>query len=78
MGTLIARWQDWLGRGLEHLVLMEEPERIVTEAAILGNLDNGVFAAHYLILCDPSWSVKESRLPKSILTSQPSSRATRL
>jgi hypothetical protein len=53
MGTIIARWQDWSGGGVEHLVLTEEPNRIVAEAAILGNLDDGVFAAHYRILCDP-------------------------
>jgi len=36
MSKIVARWQDWTGTGLEHLVLTEEPDQVVAEAAILG------------------------------------------
>lgn len=59
MNKIIARWQDWSGKGIEHLVLTEEPNQIVAEAAILGTIDENVFAARYQILCDASWRVKK-------------------
>jgi hypothetical protein len=59
MNTIIARWQDWSGRGIEHLVLNEGPNRIVADAAILGTIDDHVFAARYKILCDTYWRVKK-------------------
>jgi hypothetical protein len=36
MSKIVARWQDWTGSGIEHLVLTEEANQIVAEAAILG------------------------------------------
>ena len=59
MNTIIARWQDWSGRGIEHLVLKEGPNQIVADAAILGTIDDQVFAARYKILCDAHWRVKK-------------------
>jgi len=58
MHTIIARWQDWSSRGLEHLVLNEGPDQIVADAAILGTINDHVFAARYKILCDSYWRVK--------------------
>lgn len=55
----IVRWQDWSGKGIEHLVLREGPDDIVAEAAILGTTDDEVFAARYHILCDRSWRVRK-------------------
>ena len=59
MKKIIARWQDWSGRGIEHLVLKEGPNQIVADAAILGTVDDNVFAARYKILCDASWRVNK-------------------
>ena len=59
MSKIVARWQDWTGTGLEHLVLREEPHQVVAEAAILGSVDDNAFAAHYHIRCDTSWRVKK-------------------
>jgi len=57
--TIIARWQDWAGKGLEHLVMREDSDEIVAEAAIIGSIDGKNFAARYRILCDESWRVTE-------------------
>jgi uncharacterized protein len=57
--TIIARWQDWSGRGREHLVLKEGTNQIVADSAILGTIDDQVFAARYKILCDAYWRVKK-------------------
>ncbi len=56
---IVARWQDWSGKGIEHLVLEEDADEIVAEAAILGSIDDENFAARYRILCDGSWRVTE-------------------
>jgi hypothetical protein len=56
---IIVRWEDWSGKGIEHLVLREGPEEIVAEAVILGTTDDEVFAARYRILCDQSWRVRK-------------------
>ena len=37
MNKIIARWQDWRGTGLEHLVITEEPFLIVD--GVLQNQD---------------------------------------
>jgi hypothetical protein len=61
MGTpTVARWRDWAGTGIEHLVLTQDADGIVAESALLGTTDIGtVFALRYRILCDPSWHVRE-------------------
>jgi hypothetical protein len=59
MNKVIARWQDWSGKGMEHLVLTEGPDEIVADAVILGTTDDRVFAARYRILCDTSWRVRK-------------------
>jgi hypothetical protein len=50
MKTIVARWQDWPGQGFEHLVLKEGPSEIVAEAAVMGTIDDQIFAARYKIL----------------------------
>ena len=56
---IVARWQDWSGKGIEHLVVREDSDEIVAEAAILGSIDVDNFAARYRIQCDGSWRVRE-------------------
>jgi hypothetical protein len=56
--TTIARWQDWSGTGVEHLVLREELTGVVTEAALLAGAGDGAFAARYRIACDPQWRTR--------------------
>ena len=62
MHTIIARWQDWSGRRFEHLVLKEDAGQIVAEAAVLGIMDDEVFAAPYKICCDAEWRVKHVQI----------------
>lgn len=57
--TTIARWRDWSGKGIEHLVLTERRYEIVADSVILGTSDEGVFAARYRILCDASWRARK-------------------
>jgi uncharacterized protein len=56
--TTALRWQDWSGNGLQHLVLSEEPDRVVAEAAVLGTAGDLQFAARFRILCDGAWRVR--------------------
>src|SRR5688572_24203987 len=60
--TIVARWQDWSGHGLEHLVLDVGPDGIVAEAALLGTVDGVIFAARYRIVCDRSWRVRRAEI----------------
>jgi hypothetical protein len=55
---VIARWQDWPGDGLEHLVLREGPEGVHAEAMVLGVADGQAFAARYRIVCDGEWRTR--------------------
>jgi uncharacterized protein len=57
--TIVARWQDWSGNGIEHLVLRERSEGVVAEAAVLGTAEEFQFAARYRILCDGAWRVRK-------------------
>jgi uncharacterized protein len=58
--TMISRWRDWAGTGIEHLVLTEDSDEVVAESALLGTTDIGsVYAMRYRIRCDPSWHVRE-------------------
>jgi uncharacterized protein len=55
---IIARWQDWSGAGLEHLVLKEGPRGINADAAIIGSAETEAFALQYRIQCDSMWRVR--------------------
>jgi uncharacterized protein len=59
MPTIIARWQDWAGRSIEHLVLKEGPTQIASDAVVLGTVDDQVFAVRYKIRCEADWRVRE-------------------
>lgn len=57
--TLVARWQDWAGTGLQHLVLREGPEELVADAVVIGTEEDGrPFAARFRIECDAGWRVR--------------------
>ncbi|MGH6959081.1 MAG: putative glycolipid-binding domain-containing protein, partial [Dongiaceae bacterium] len=57
--TIVARWRDWSGDGIQHLVLREESAGIVAEAAVLGTAEKFYFAARYRIHCDGAWRVRK-------------------
>lgn len=54
----IARWEDWSGRGLQHVVVTERADAIVAEAVCIV-AEDGVFAARYRIECDAEWRCRE-------------------
>lgn len=54
---LVARWEDWTGRGLQHLVLAEHADVIVADCVCV-DADGG-FAARYRIRCDTAWRCRE-------------------
>jgi uncharacterized protein len=50
----IARWEDWSGRGLQHVVLSDRADAVVAEAVCIVAEDAG-YAARYRIECDAGW-----------------------
>jgi hypothetical protein len=59
---IVARWQDWSGKSLEHIVVQEDGEKIVAEALILATAGDDNFAVNYSILCDTAWRVTKVRI----------------
>jgi uncharacterized protein len=59
--TVTARWTDWEGRGLEHLVLRFEDTRIVAEGALLSGGEEPV-AAIYRVQCNSRWRVRAASI----------------
>jgi uncharacterized protein len=58
--SIVARWEDWSGDGLQHLVLREGPEKVVAEAVVLGMAEERPFAARFRIVCDGAWRVRSA------------------
>jgi hypothetical protein len=67
--TVIARWKDWSGEGLEHLILQERADGITVDSLVLTPPEDIVLAAQYRISCDPSWRVL--RLEVSLVGESP-------
>ncbi len=59
---LVARWQDWDGKGIEHLVLREGARDVVVESVVVGSADRAPFALRYRIRCDKSWRVRSAEI----------------
>jgi uncharacterized protein len=59
--TIVARWQDWSGDGLQHLVLRMRSDRIVAEGAIVATVAGVRFAATYRVECDGAWRTRAVR-----------------
>jgi uncharacterized protein len=53
--TIVARWQNWSGDGLQHLVLSIRSDRIVAEGVIIATVEGVQFAATYRVECDAAW-----------------------
>jgi hypothetical protein len=60
--SIVARWQDWDAKGIEHLVLREGARAIVAESVVVGSADGAVFALRYRIRCDKSWRVRSAEV----------------
>jgi len=60
--TVVARWQDWDAKGIEHLVLREDPREIVAESVVVTSAADSAFALRYRIRCDKSWRVRSAEI----------------
>jgi len=73
--TIVRRWQEWSGGGLQHLELSLGAGEIVARAHVIGTEDGTPYAARYQITCDPHWRARrlEAELlgghPRIVLTS---------
>jgi len=56
--TIVARWRDWAGEGLEHLVLREGPDGFRADSGVVGADDGQLFAVRYRVLCDGRWRAR--------------------
>lgn len=54
----VARWEEWSGRGLQHVLLTEHADGIMAEAVCIV-AGEGEFAARYRIRCDTGWRCRE-------------------
>ncbi|MBX3498839.1 MAG: putative glycolipid-binding domain-containing protein [Alphaproteobacteria bacterium] len=55
---ITARWRDWSGESLQHLVLSEGPDAIVAEAVVVGAEEGARFGARFRITCDVDWRTR--------------------
>jgi uncharacterized protein len=52
----VARWQDWEGHGLEHLVLREDEDGgIRVYSFVLGDEEGRPFGLRYQVICNHEW-----------------------
>lgn len=54
---IVARWSDWRGGTIEHLVLTQDVDRIVADGVFV-SAGGDPYAARYRITCDPAWRVR--------------------
>ena len=54
----VVRWEEWSGRGLQHLVLTEHADGIVAEAVCIVTEESD-FAARDRVRCDAGWRCRE-------------------
>lgn len=57
-GVILARWLDWVGRGVEHLTLREDGDGVVVDSVVVGFDEETPFAARYRLGCDAAWRVR--------------------
>jgi hypothetical protein len=56
--SLVARWWDWPGEGVEQLVLQTGSDEIRADSVVVGAADGQLFALRYRILCDAGWRTR--------------------
>lgn len=58
MSEIVARWQDWDGSALEHLVLREDDDGIRADSFVIGRANGEAFAARYSVACIREWRAR--------------------
>jgi hypothetical protein len=64
VGVILARWQDWAGRGIEHLTLREDGDGVAVDSVVVGFDEETPFAARYRLGCDAAWRVRRLNLAR--------------
>ena len=59
---IVARWTDWTGSGVEHLVLDVGADSITANGVVLSSSAAERFAARYRVVCDAAWRVRSVRV----------------
>jgi uncharacterized protein len=62
MSAIVARWQSWDAKGIEHLVLREGRHEIVVESVVVASAGRSNFAIQYRVRCDRSWCVRSAEI----------------
>jgi uncharacterized protein len=57
---IVARWQDWAGKGVEHTVVRCAQASNSADGVVIGTADGQHFAARYQIRCDGSWTLEHA------------------
>ena len=57
---IVARWQDWSGKGIEHTVISCTPASSTAEGVVIGVVNADPFAMRYQIRCDGSWTLNHA------------------
>ncbi len=58
----VARWQDWSGKGLEHIVLDLDADGVTASSIVLAMTDERPFVVQYELRLDHQWRVREARI----------------
>src|SRR6266700_1537654 len=61
LAPIVARWTDWSGAGLEHLVLELGDDAIAADGVVLSGGEQ-LFAARYRVICDAGWRVTRAEV----------------
>jgi len=61
LAPIVARWTDWSGAGLEHLVLELGDDAIAADGVVLSGGEQ-LFAARYRVICDAGRRVRRAEV----------------
>ena len=59
---IVARWQDWSGKGAEHTVVRCAEESNSADGVVISTSDGQNFAVRYQIRCGGSWTMEHACL----------------
>jgi hypothetical protein len=57
---IVARWQDWSGKGIEHAVFRCADNLNSADGVVIGTADGENFAAMYQIRCNGAWTLEHA------------------
>ena len=57
---IVARWQDWSGKGIEHTVVTCSQKLNSADGVVISAAEGQPFAVRYQIRCDRLWTLKQA------------------